>query len=315
MHPALSVIVFTVVSGAGYGLLALVGIGAAFGWLPMERGFALAAFGSGFALTTVGLLSSSLHLGHPERAWRAFSQWRTSWLSREGVAALATYAPSGLLALVWLITGEVGAPGRLLGVASTALALATLYCTAMIYASLPTVRQWHDGLVPVAYLILGPMSGALLLAIPVRAFGGATLGIDLLALGLIVAGGVVKLIYWKKIDGLSPALTPGEATGLGGFGRVRLLDPPNTEENYIQREMGFVIARKHARRLRRLALVIGFLVPALLMALACKLPGAVGLVAVILSASAALLGLLIERWLFFAEAKHTVMLYYGATGA
>ena len=99
MHPALSIIFFTTASGAGYGLLVLLGLGGAFGWLPAERGFGLVGMGLSLGLITAGLLSSTFHLGHPERAWRALSQWRSSWLSREGVMAIATYAPAGLLGL------------------------------------------------------------------------------------------------------------------------------------------------------------------------------------------------------------------------
>src|SRR5215471_19363730 len=106
MHPALSVIVFTTVSGAGYGLLAWLGVWAMAGWLPADRGLAAASLGLSLGAITIGLLSSTLHLGHPERAWRAFSQWRTSWLSREGVASVATYAPALLLALGWIVLGR-----------------------------------------------------------------------------------------------------------------------------------------------------------------------------------------------------------------
>ncbi|MEM9784774.1 MAG: DmsC/YnfH family molybdoenzyme membrane anchor subunit, partial [Pseudomonadota bacterium] len=98
MHPAKSVILFTTASGAGYGLLIWLAIFSATGAIAPDRGFGLIAFTLSLGLVTGGLLSSTLHLGHPERAWRAMSQWRTSWLSREGVAALVTYAPALLFA-------------------------------------------------------------------------------------------------------------------------------------------------------------------------------------------------------------------------
>src|SRR5215469_5383341 len=105
MHPALSVIVFTALSGAGYGLLAWLGIWAVAGALPADRGLAAVSLALSLGSITIGLLSSSLHLGHPERAWRAFSQWRSSWLSREGVSSVVTYAPALLFALGWLGIG------------------------------------------------------------------------------------------------------------------------------------------------------------------------------------------------------------------
>src|SRR5262249_61916837 len=110
MHPSLSVIFFTTASGAGYGLLAILGVLVGLGLLPDDRSFVIAALGLALAFVSAGLVSSTFHLGHPERAWRAFSQWRSSWLSREGVAASVTYVPAGLfgLALVWV--GKPDAP-------------------------------------------------------------------------------------------------------------------------------------------------------------------------------------------------------------
>ena len=144
MHPAYSVIIFTTASGAGYGLLALLGLFNAFGSLPAAPWFMPVSLFLALGLVTLGLLSSTYHLGHPERAWRAFSQWRSSWLSREGVAAVATYVPGGLFFLCALF--GVGSDGvvALLGLAASALAAITVYCTAMIYASLTTIRQWNN---------------------------------------------------------------------------------------------------------------------------------------------------------------------------
>ena len=108
MHPAYSVILFTTASGAGYGLLALLGLVGISHGEASSLAFGLTAMVIALGLITVGLLSSTFHLGHPERAWRAFSQWRSSWLSREGVAAVLTYVPALLFGLVW--SGLVEAP-------------------------------------------------------------------------------------------------------------------------------------------------------------------------------------------------------------
>ena len=92
MNPASSVIVFSTASGTGFGLLALLGVLAVAGLLPQAGGFSQTATGIGLAVVVVGLLVSTRHLGRPERMLRAPTQWRLSWLSREGVAALATLA-------------------------------------------------------------------------------------------------------------------------------------------------------------------------------------------------------------------------------
>jgi DMSO reductase anchor subunit len=308
VHPAFSVIFFTTASGAGYGLLALLGILAPYGLLPRGAGFGLAGCGLGLALVTAGLLTSTAHLGHPERAWRALSQWRTSWLSREGLAALVTYAPAGLFAALWVLGGHVS---PLLGALTALGAAVTVVATAMIYRSLKPIQRWSNGWVLPNYLALGAMTGALWLLALAALFGAARVSaLAGLAVALLLVGVVLKLGYWRFIDRSAGVATAATATGLARFGKVRLLDPPHTEENYLLQEMGYRIARRHAAKLRWIAVLLGFVLPAAL-ALATPAVRPLGLLAA-LSASA---GVLVERWLFFAEARHTVTLYYGAATA
>src|SRR6266481_3482090 len=105
MHPALSIVFFTTASGAGFALLLLIGLAVPLGLLPANGGFGFAALATAFVLAAAGLVSSVFHLGRPERAWRAFSQWRSSWLSREGVLAVATFIPAEIFAIGWVLFG------------------------------------------------------------------------------------------------------------------------------------------------------------------------------------------------------------------
>jgi sulfite dehydrogenase (quinone) subunit SoeC len=317
MHPALSVIVFTVISGAGYGLLFLLGIGAAAGWLVADRWFGVAAFGLAFAAITAGLLSSTMHLGHPERAWRALSQWRSSWLSREGVAAIVTFLPAGIFAVGWVFGETASGTIGFFGVLSAVWAAITVYCTAMIYASLKPVQRWNNGYVVPCYLLLGLMTGAAWLDALLFLFGYGSIWAAALTALILSVGWLMKLAYWRFIDSSRSESSAETATGLGHLGKVRLLDAPNTEENYLQREMGFRVARKHALKLRLIATLLAFLLPLMLTVLAgAALPAGLAWLSALLTILAALAttaGVLTERWLFFAEAKHTVMLYYGAS--
>src|SRR5262245_29925659 len=163
MHPAFSVIFFTVASGAGYGLLALLGLLVFFGVAPASLQFGVAGLGVALALVTAGLVSSTAHLSHPERALRAFSQWRSSWLSRGGIAAVLTFAPALLLGLGWAIQGTSTAWVGSAGLASAVASGATVGCTGMIYASLKPVPQWRGPYTTLAYLILSLATGATLL--------------------------------------------------------------------------------------------------------------------------------------------------------
>ena len=147
MHPARSVILFTTLSGAGYGLIFLLIAAHQLGLITADPLTGFLGFGLGFAMVIAGLLSSTFHLGHPERAWRALTQWRSSWLSREGVMALFTFLPTGLYGLWWCFFSSFQLPLLpLLGLIGMAGALGTVYCTAMIYASLRTVRAWNNSL-------------------------------------------------------------------------------------------------------------------------------------------------------------------------
>jgi len=307
MNPAPSIVFFTVASGAGYGMLFWMGLLRPLGLVPGSAGFGAAAVGLALVLVMLGLLSSTAHLGRPERAWRALSQWRSSWLSREGVAAVATFAPAGLFFIAviggkeWLAwwTGLLAAAG----------AVVTVWCTGMIYASLRTIRQWHHPLVTPGYLLFAAFSGAALLAM-LGAFWGAAAPAAIAAV-LGALGYALKRAYWTSVDASPPVATMESATGLGFIGKVRPLDPPHTETNYLLREMGFRVARAHAARLRLIAGIAGFAAPAALLALALVTGGMLGGLLAVVGTASALLGLLAERWLMFAEATHTVTLYYG----
>ena len=161
MHPAYSVILFTTTSGAGYGLLALLGFTAATE-AALSPVAALISLALALGLITFGLLASTFHLGRPERAWRALSQWRSSWLSREGVLAVATYVPALGLGFLWLTGQETVWLLALVGVLAGVLAVLTVVATGMIYASLKTIRQWNHPLVVPAYLCFALAGGGTL---------------------------------------------------------------------------------------------------------------------------------------------------------
>jgi len=311
MYPAFSVIFFTVSSGVGYGLLALVGGLGALGYLPADRAFGLTAIVLALAAVTAGLLSSTFHLGHPERAWRAFSQWRSSWLSREGVAAVICYGPACALAFVWTWPDRFGIYGPVIGLATTLMAAVTIYCTAMIYRSLKTIPEWANEWTVVNYLLLGVAGGAVWLFALLAVFGHKVGGLNIATAGILIFAWILKRLYWRHIDTMKRPSTPETATGLGRFGKVRLFESPHTEENYLLKEMGYQVARHHASKLRFYAELFAFIIPAALVLATFTLAPAATVVVAVIAAASITLGLLIERWLVFAQARHVVTLYYG----
>jgi DMSO reductase anchor subunit len=288
MHPAPSIIAFTTLSGLGFGLIAWLGIGT--GDLSTLHALFLTVLA--VALVAAGLLASLLHLGQPTRFLKAFSQWSTSWLSREAILAIATLAVFATFAALWVLAGL---RTRWLGVPAAALALATVLATAMIYAQMKSVPRWRSPLTPVLFVLFALAGGALL--------SGAARPAPWLLGGL----GLAQLAAWihgdRRLAGSGTTLAT--ATGLGALGRLRLLEPPHTGRNYLLREMVHVVGRRHAMKLRLAGLVLAVLLPLALVLLQPS-PTVVALAAI-----THVLGALVLRWLFFAEAEHVVGLYYG----
>lgn len=309
MHPAYSVILFTTASGAGYGLLALLCLVGISHGEASTLAFGLFAMLLALGLVTIGLLASTFHLGHPERAWRALSQWRSSWLSREGVLAVVTYVPALLFGIVW--SGLLHAPELImpLAVLTAVLAMLTVMSTGKIYATLKTIRAWHNPWTVWVYLVFSLATGAVILAAITSVFGNFPAFLAWFASGSLVLALAVKLAYWRSIDAAPRDLSMGDATGLGRIGQVRQWELPHTAPNYVQKEMGYAVARRHAAALRRLV-VLSLLAAILLMLLSLAVP-----YVAVLAMALALFASVVQRWLFFAEAQHVVTLFYGAHAA
>ena len=296
MHPAISVILFTTLSGLGFGLLAWLGLGA-----PSVTGWvAFVFFALAYALAVGGLIASTFHLGHPERALKAFTQWRTSWLSREAWLSVLT-----LLVMAVYGAGLVFFDTRLapLGWLGAALSLATVYATSMIYAQMRTVPRWNTPLVPAHFLTLCLGGGALLA------------GYIAPALALLALAALVQIVTWRAGDrALRDSGTDIEsATQLGHIGKVRQFEPPHTGSNYLTREFIHVVGRRHAAKLRVIAMILAYILPLLLL-LGLYAPVLDGLThwMAALAVLSHLVGVFTSRWLFFAEAEHVVGLYYDA---
>jgi len=308
MKPASSILLLTTATGFAFGLLAWIGAYAALGLLPAEAHFALTGIALGLFLASLGLGVSLLHLGRMDRAWRSFSQWRSSWLSREGVGAVLVY-PVAILFGAAARLHHLGLATRLLGAALVVTSLATVFCTAMIYASLKPIRQWHNSHTAPDYLIYAVFSGALLFALLHTAMIGRAGATDLIAAATAAAALVAKRAYWHHVDAQTPLASLAAAIGLPKDKDVKPLDAPHFTENYVLREMGFAIARRHGAKLRRIALGLGFGAPLALSLLASL--SILPLAATAVALACAVIGLLTERWLFFAEATHVAALYYG----
>ena len=310
MNPAFSVISFTVLAGAAQGLVVALAC-AALGGVAAGRGFLLAALGLALAMLVAGLGASFLHLGRPERAWRAAAMWRTSWLSREVIVLPAFTA---LVALWWLLAWGGHAAPALLAVAALALAALLWLCTAQIYACLRFIQEWAHPLTLVNYTLIGLASGCVLTCALAASFGERALlaAAAPWALTLTFAAWAGRTTALLRNAGLKPKSTAQSATGIRA-------------ERLVQKSMGMSAGAFNTREFfhRASALAVqrvrwalhglGFALPAGLMAVAAQ-TGSSHPAWWWLAVASQVPGLLAERWLFFAQARHPQNLYYQTVG-
>lgn len=309
MNPAWSVIFLTTLIGAGQGLfLALFGAElGGFGRIDAaERGFLALGGGVALLLCAGGLVASFFHLGRPERAWRSATMWRTSWLSREVIAL-----PVFMATLVfWALLHYSGRGGTLaLGVLATLACAALFLCTAMIYASVRFLQEWASPYTVLNYTLQGLASGCTL-ATALAAWGAPALvsAFGTAALAFTAAGFVGRALALRRNAGLKPKSTLQSAIGI-------------RHPQITQRAMGFMGGSFNTReffhgrsggalrQVKRAFLLGAFVLPLALLGLGLTQASA-GLLT--LAFAVQYLGLLAERWFFFAQANHPQNLYYQA---
>ncbi|ROR34266.1 dimethyl sulfoxide reductase anchor subunit family protein [Inmirania thermothiophila] len=307
MRPAISVVLLTTLIGAGQGLLlALYGarLAARAALVPAApEGLHAVGAGVAVALMAAGLAASFFHLGRPARAWRAASGWRTSWLSREvialpvAMAATAAYGAAALAAPAWAAAA---------GALAAAAALALYLCTAMIYASIRFLREWHTPLTVLNFTLVGLASGATLAAALAAAQAPALLpplagAAAVLALAALAGRGAVLLRNAR----LGPPVAPAAAIGLH-HRRVRQIARGTTAPGFPTREFFHGRRAGVVRAVRAAFPLAAFVLPAILAGVAA-LTGAAAAAWAATAVQAA--GLLLERWSFFAEARHPQNVY------
>lgn len=330
MHPAFSVIFLTTLIGAGQGLFMALVTGQVYSLanlLEPQDSVSFFATGSLLALVLLGggLVAAVFHLGKPSyfltRAWRGITQWRTSWLSRELIAlpafmglvllfGAAHYA--GLTEPLFVIKGQIPVdPTLLLGVVGALMSIVLFVATAMIYASLRFLQEWHSPLTVANFILFGLASG-FTLAAAFSAWSGVAL--------------VAFFGTWAVIFTVLAAVTRGFSMYRNG--RIKHKSTVQTaigvrHTKICQKSMGFMGGSFNTREffhgagngtlafVRWFFVLMVFFVPVALLAAANALASAY---LPILAFAAQYAGLMAERWYFFAEAQHPQNLYYQTVG-
>ncbi len=321
MHPAFSVVFLTTLIGAGQGLFLALYTAQVYGWVELlpvqDRLFYVQGSVIVLVLLALGLLASFFHLGHPERAWRAATRWRTSWLSREVIVLPAVMGAvfvygvvhylSWDLSVIGLHTGIPGDLTLIIGAGATVLTFALFLCTGMIYACIKFLQEWASWLTVVNYTLLGVASG-FTLATAFAAYHSSE---------LVGFYGV-----WAVVLATAALIT--RAASLIRNARIRHKSSLQTaigvrHSRIVQKSQGFMggsfntreffhgVRPLFFRSIKWIFLVLVFPVPVLLLWAGLEL-SAVGLL--VTAFIVQYVGLIAERWFFFAQANHPQNLYY-----
>ena len=296
-------------SGTGYGIIICLSYFALFSELNLETNFKLSLIIISFIFITLGLLSSTLHLGHPERALRSFSQWRSSWLSREGLAAVLTFIPLMLFYFLWYL--DISSFEYFLYIASI-LSVITIFCTGQMYATLKTIPAWNNILVTPIYLINAISMGALSIFCLTRLYEIDVVHLHNLTLISLILCLCLKLFYWFHIRNKIKS-TANTATGLGKDNDVSFFEGPRTGKNFLTTEMINKIKNEKANFLRLCFIILTCILPFYMIVQEASLVVDIFIfkLSFFITFIFAIIGMLIERYLFFIQAKHVVGLYYG----
>ena len=308
MYPSKSIIFFTVISGTGYGIF----IGLLFNILFIEISYSLnyKLFISlvSFLMIVLGLLSSTLHLGHPERAWRAFSQWKSSWLSREGLVSVITFFPMVLFYYFWInnINGYV-----FLLIILCIFSLLTIFCTGQMYATLKTIPSWNNSLVTPIYIFNGITVGSLFVYSINFYFNYSIFLYEKFIIITIILNLLLKISYWILIRQKTDTNIQ-TAVGIKSK-NISFFEGPHTGKNYLTNEMINKSNNKNNNLLRLTFCILTFIIPLYMInqystLIADQFILKLSMIFVFILA---LVGMIIERYLFFIQSKHVVGLYYG----
>lgn len=327
MHPAFSVIFLTTLIGVGQGLFLALFSAQAYGMakiLPVQSNEFFATGGLIALLFLLGgLFAAVFHLGKPSyfitRAWRGMTQWRTSWLSRELIAMPIMIGLTFIYMVVYHFGLDAdlygwGVPGQLpltVGIATTVAAIALFICTGMIYAAVKFLQEWACALTPVNYFLLGTASGFTLATAYAAAYGDGLVqffgnwAIVLTLAGLITrAASLFRNSRIKRKSSVQTAIgvrhTKVQQKSMGMMGGSY-----NTREYFHGKTAAFL------KSVKWIFLVLTFGLPLFLL-WAGLVMGDAGLF--LLAFILQYVGLLFERWFFFAQANHPQNLYYQVVG-
>ena len=307
MRPQFSIIFFTTLAGMAQGLLFFTALANLYTQATPSTFLTNIALPVAFVLLALGLVASFFHLGHPERAWRAAMMWRTSWLSREVIALPAVMV---VTAAIYFYARFSEVP-QWLWLALLITTIALWVCTAKIYQCIRFIQEWSHPSTLTNFILLGMTSGWILLELLIAISGDASVQmidapLSVIAFLLLFLSFNLKLWIWRRNRDLKPKSSLATATGIKGS-NIRQTSMGLMGGSFNTREFFHHQTDQLIVNLRKVILLSAYIIPMILMAYAIATPNTSMLALALLLHY---LGLLAERWMFFAEANHPQNLYY-----
>jgi DMSO reductase anchor subunit len=307
MRPQFSIIFFTTLVGMAQGLLFFLALSNLYSQATPNAFLTHLGLPVAFILLCLSLIASFFHLGHPERAWRAAMMWRTSWLSREVIALPALMAVTAVI-YFYALQSEVP---QWLWLALLITTVILWVCTAKIYQCIRFIQEWSHPSTLTNFMLLGLASGLILLELLIALWGGSAAQIidaplSLVSFLLLFLSFNLKLWIWRRNRSLKPKSNLATATGIKG-NNIRQTSMGLMGGSFNTREFFHHQTDRMIANLRKIILLCAYVIPMILMAYAISAPN---ILMIALALLINYLGLLAERWMFFAEANHPQNLYY-----
>ncbi len=311
MNPAFSVIFLTTLIGAGQGLFVATVAGAPYH--HQAGGFSFPVLASMVALgfLIAGLIASFFHLGRPERAWRAATKWRTSWLSREVIVLPLAMLVTAIYAWInWKGSGD-GSSAQWIGWVGIAIMVLLFLCTSMIYACIKFLQEWASAITVINFTLLGIASGLVLASALAYAMGEPAAR-EFLRVGMIVTAisMMTKVFAFYRNSRIKAQSSIQTAIGIK-HRHITQRSMGMTGGSFNTRAFFHHCSEKLMGNMRGIVMLLVFIVPLFLLAISVQLSQPV---LVWLAFMIQFLGLIAERWLFFAQANHPQNLYYQTVG-
>jgi len=325
MHPAFSVIFLTTLIGAAQGLFLALFTGQIFTQfkiMPEQQHPDFYVVGSVIAvlLMGLGLFASFFHLGHPERAWRSAAKWKTSWLSREVIAlpaamgAIFLYGAAHYFKFTTPLFTMPGGTGidvtLLLGFGATVAVYTLFICTGMIYGCIKFLQEWHSPLTVVNFTLMGTASG-FAVATALSAYIGTELTTFYAAWAIFftVIALIFRIVSLIRNSRIKPKSDLRSAIGVN-HPNIRQVAQGSMGGSFNTREYFHGAKASFVRSMKYIFIVLAFLVPLALLVMSLNISIATAWLIPAVAVAVQYVGLIAERWYFFADANHPQNLYY-----